>query len=213
MKFVTICTLLIVCLVCFALVEARTPRQCSPCPKIRGTPVCAQRCGQNARCTFPSACEARRQRCLNNEISIVVVLNSQASRIYHPCNVAPTCSDTKNLAWAMDELRCHVFYNPCLQLTEECSRQNRGEGLFTAVDKEKCQLHCDNICEESYEPVCAQFFNDFQRTFNNRCELYKFACVEEKPYSFIAPGLCAEIETMSFDMAVKDEIDEESVET
>ncbi|XP_020813399.1 uncharacterized protein LOC110188144 [Drosophila serrata] len=108
------------------------------------------------------------------------------------CNVQYKCSAEKELVWAMADERCHVFHNRCLLTVEQCARRNSGQSELIESTKEICKPSCVKKCLDSYDPVCAQIFQEEYITFSNECEMRNYICTNERPYSYFAIGECVE---------------------
>lgn len=102
----------------------------------------------------------------------------------HECNVQYRCSDEKEYIWATDEERCHVFHNRCLLKVEQCARRNQNKSELVEKDRESCKQHCYIACEDVFEPLCAQFFQEEYLTFSNECEMRNYMCSKERGKTF-----------------------------
>lgn len=128
-----------------------------------------------------------------NKLSVVFVLaillkkveQLHARHSLHECNVQYRCSDEKEYIWATDGQRCHVFHNRCLLKVEQCARQNRNKSELVEKDRETCKQHCHIECEDVFEPLCAQFFQEEYLTFNNECEMRNYMCSKERGKTFL----------------------------
>ncbi|XP_017102069.2 uncharacterized protein [Drosophila bipectinata] len=108
------------------------------------------------------------------------------------CNVQYKCSSEKELVWAMADERCFVFHNRCLLQVEQCSRNSSGRTELIETDRETCKPSCTKVCLDTYDPVCAQIFQEDYITFSNECEMRNYICFNERPYSYYAMGECVE---------------------
>ncbi|XP_067001631.2 turripeptide Ici9.2 [Anabrus simplex] len=53
-----------------------------------------------------------------------------------------------------------------------------------------CRKRCQHICPAIYEPICAGSCNHPIRTFNNKCELSRYNCVNNLHLKALRKGPC-----------------------
>ncbi|XP_022214573.2 uncharacterized protein LOC111069002 [Drosophila obscura] len=122
----------------------------------------------------------------------VVGCSRAEERSLFDCSVKYKCSAEKDFVWATADERCFIFHNKCLMRVEQCARSTSGRSELIETDRETCKPNCVKICLDSYDPVCAQIFQEEYITFSNECEMRNSLCENERAYSYFSVGECPE---------------------